>query len=202
MVSHVLRASLSSPSATRSIPTARALMRASLPSSLSSPTLATATVSNTGTIAAAPNRTAVITARGFSSPTSSPAGGSGDGSNKMQLLTFAGAGALAFGFLQFMQTNIVGDDANVDTVISGDGPAPPQADITAKAYFDISINGQDAGRIVMGLYGATVPRTVENFSKLCEGTAYAGKRLAYEGSGFHRVIPGFMAQGKKDAMQF
>ena len=37
------------------------------------------------------------------------------------------------------------------------GPA-----VTSKVYFDISIGGQAAGRIVFGLYGKTVPRPAES----------------------------------------
>lgn len=44
-----------------------------------------------------------------------------------------------------------------------------EAEITEKVYFDMTIDGQDAGRIEIGLYGSTVPKTVENFKKLCTG---------------------------------
>ena len=75
-------------------------------------------------------------------------------------------------------------------------------------YFDISIAGQPAGRVVFQLYNDLVPRTAENFraslsshllfrtfkfptGALCtgeKGVGNSGKPLWYKGSGFHRVI--------------
>ena len=70
--------------------------------------------------------------------------------------------------------------------------------VTTKVYFDIEIDGKPEGRIVMGLFGDTVPKTADNFAKLCTGemgTGKSGKKLHYKGSSFHRIIQGFMAQG-------
>ena len=36
-------------------------------------------------------------------------------------------------------------------------------------YFDITIGGEEAGRIEIGLFGNTVPKTAENFKQLAMG---------------------------------
>ncbi|CAI0540693.1 unnamed protein product [Linum tenue] len=64
-------------------------------------------------------------------------------------------------------------------------------EITNKVYFDIEINGKPAGRIVMGLFGKAVPKTVVGE----KGIGKSGKPLTYKGSSFHRIIPSFMIQG-------
>ncbi|KAF5849766.1 hypothetical protein GGP41_005149 [Bipolaris sorokiniana] len=67
-----------------------------------------------------------------------------------------------------------------------------------RVFFDVSIGGQPAGRVVMELFADQVPKTAENFRALCtgeKGTGKSGKPLHYQGSVFHRVIPQFMLQG-------
>ena len=76
--------------------------------------------------------------------------------------------------------------------------SPKDAKVTSKVYFDITINGKEAGRIVFGLFGDDLPKTTENFRLLCtgdKGKGNLGKPLHYKGSSFHRVIPEFMLQG-------
>jgi peptidyl-prolyl cis-trans isomerase B (cyclophilin B) len=65
--------------------------------------------------------------------------------------------------------------------------------ITKKVFLDVQIGNDDGlvhpkARIVIGLFGELLPRTVENFVSLCEQNAYAG-------TNFYRVLSGYCVQG-------
>ncbi|KAF8799567.1 cyclophilin [Phlegmacium glaucopus] len=61
----------------------------------------------------------------------------------------------------------------------------------SNVFFDITIDGEAKGRLILKLYDDVVPKTAQNFRELATGQHGFG----YQGSSFHRIIPNFMLQG-------
>ena len=79
-----------------------------------------------------------------------------------------------------------------DSRILSDKDSPPYNTIdimTRKCFFDIEINGSAKGRLVIALFGESVPITVRNFAELCSGangrSKYSNNLLSYQGTVFH-----------------
>jgi len=65
--------------------------------------------------------------------------------------------------------------------------APPPMTININKHYTATIE-TEKGNIVVELFASDVPKTVNNF-------VFLAREGFYDGSTFHRVIPGFMAQG-------
>ena len=66
------------------------------------------------------------------------------------------------------------------------GTMPPMLADTGKKY--TATMETEKGNLVLELFAKDVPRTVSNF-------VYLAMKGFYDGTTFHRIIPGFMAQG-------
>ena len=69
---------------------------------------------------------------------------------------------------------------------------------TKKVFFDVKVGNAPVRKVIITLDYQNCPKTAENFRALCtgeKGMGTQGKPLHFKGSKFHRVIPGFMAQG-------
>ncbi|CAD6239297.1 unnamed protein product [Miscanthus lutarioriparius] len=66
--------------------------------------------------------------------------------------------------------------------------APPclaELPVTAKAFLDVSIGGEPAGRITVGLFGDAAPAGVSRFLSLVTGVGYRRKE-------FVKIVPGYV----------
>ena len=95
-------------------------------------------------------------------------------------------------------------------IIISFGFAEPIDKVTHKVFMEFRVQEKlnqkfedwKFGRVIIGLFGQTVPKTAENFRALCtceKGVGTKGANLCYseqKGGGlkFHRVIDQFMAQ--------
>ena len=65
-------------------------------------------------------------------------------------------------------------------------------------YFDLAADGLPMGRLLFELFATKLPLTSENFRALCtgeKGVGETGVKLHYKKTIFHRIFPGFIAQG-------
>lgn len=65
---------------------------------------------------------------------------------------------------------------------------PDQPKVTKRCYLDVQIGDKESDRLVIGLFGEALPRTVENFERLCSNNSYAGTT-------FYRVLADYNIQG-------
>eukprot|EP00750_Incisomonas_marina_P029556 INCI7193.3.p1 GENE.INCI7193.3~~INCI7193.3.p1 ORF type:complete len:698 (+),score=145.92 INCI7193.3:404-2497(+) len=75
-------------------------------------------------------------------------------------------------------------------------PSNPQVFVVAEISEGAS--KRTKGTMVFELFNDVTPKTAKNFRVLCEGDTKSKKtkqKLAFKGSKFHRIIPGFMIQG-------
>jgi peptidylprolyl isomerase len=65
-------------------------------------------------------------------------------------------------------------------------------------FFDITIDKENVGKIIMELFNDITPNSAKNFKALCTGENGIGKiynkPLHFKGTQFHRIIPDYMAQ--------
>ena len=65
-----------------------------------------------------------------------------------------------------------------------------------RVFFDIDVNKKRLGRLEFELFSEKLPKTTDNFYKLCTGemgVSKKGNKLHFKGCKFHRIIPNFMA---------
>jgi len=131
----------------------------------------------------------------FLSSKSDPSSNSSSSSSSMfwRAATFGVAGLTFLGVANYLSDPTWRYPDKEETDI---GPIKPQAEVTSQAFFDIDIDGKPAGRILFGLHGNVVPKTVQNFETICKGDQSLGPiKLSFTNTIFHRIIPGFMLQG-------
>lgn len=71
-------------------------------------------------------------------------------------------------------------------------------EITDYCYFDIAVNNETIGRLIFGLYGKAVPKTVNNFLSIMEesrGSGIFGRHMQYKNTLFYSNYKGYLIIG-------
>mmetsp|Transcript_16391 Transcript_16391/g.22486 ORF Transcript_16391/g.22486 Transcript_16391/m.22486 type:complete len:232 (-) Transcript_16391:60-755(-) len=99
---------------------------------------------------------------------------------------------------QYDRRSVIESTISSAILVLGSNPAPsiaayidPNTDlpvVTKRVYLDVQIGDKEPGRLVIGLFGELMPKTVENFEQLCSSNSYAGTT-------FYRVLSDFTIQG-------
>jgi cyclophilin family peptidyl-prolyl cis-trans isomerase len=123
---------------------------------------------------------------------SKPASGSGGGGSEEPLKVnwyVIGGAILIVGALVFFSIQQSGPatTATMDGCVSESQPCPPMTIDTAKQY-TATVTMQQGGEFVIQLFADKAPLTVNSF-------VYLARQGFYDGTTFHRVLEGFMAQG-------
>ncbi|RXK36988.1 hypothetical protein M231_05752 [Tremella mesenterica] len=80
-----------------------------------------------------------------------------------------------------------------------DGDKDKDTEEKPNCFLEVVVGTDKPQRIEIKLYDDVAPKTSNNFRGLCTGKTPEGKELpkgfGYQGTKFHRIIPGFMVQG-------
>ncbi|KAH8936252.1 hypothetical protein BDL97_17G076100 [Sphagnum fallax] len=130
--------------------------------------------------------------------------------SRRELLQLLAAGSVAVAMVASparvakAEQEVNGSTAAADTTITDYAyldlmvcPSLSRPDRTLGNTSQICTEGEDLGRIVIGLYGNQVPQTVSNFKAMCTGTAGS----SFEGTIFHRVLQGQYIQAGRQGLK-
>lgn len=84
--------------------------------------------------------------------------------------------------------DVEGEQDSIDLADASSAEPP----ITAKVYFDLSVKGAPARRIIVGCFGTIAPNTVANFIELANRSPDGGGGYAL--TEVYRVVPGLTVQ--------